>query len=258
MSADFDTLFAAMRQDANARPLADPRALRGTGDRRTRVRRLAAAAGIVLAVVLAGTVALAASAPRNLPAVPLPEPTPTTTTVVPSPEPSTQSPTPSSPPTSPTVLGAGTNCRAADLDPRPWYGGEGAAGSAYNEVIVQNRSTRPCRLPAIPTLMAVDATGHLGPFPATPRAGSDLTLAAGGYARFTIQTGNNPSPPSCPHPGAYSGFVVDFGDGSSYPLPDFGLALACNAVLHGWEPIADLASAPIVRRAPAPTGTPTS
>ncbi len=262
MPADFDALFAAMTRDANDRPLAEPRALRRAGDHRARVRQLAAAAGAVLAVVLAGAVALVmTSSPKALPAQPAPSPT--LAQIAPPPSSATDSPSPSAPPSSPAARAAGADCRPADLDPRPWYAVDAGAGQVFSVVMVQNRSAMPCQLRGNPTLLVTDAAGHLTPFPYNSPCPtcSGVTVAPGGYARFGIGTRNNPDPsgPGCTGPnGLFQGFVVDFGNGSRYPLPDFGLRLNCGqATLYGWSDSDDPAVFdPNVRRAPMPTGTP--
>jgi hypothetical protein len=215
-----------------------------------RLPRLAATSGVLLAVALAGTVALAgceATGPR----VGRPVPDATTPTAPPFASPTDPSPGRGGTGGQPSVRVADADCRAVDLDPRPWYTGDGAAGSVYSGVVVQSRATKPCRLPGIPTVLVTDAAGATGPFPAATAccADSGVVLVPGGYAGFAIQAGNNPDGPRC----ASGGFALAFDDGSRYPLAGFGVNGSCRSpAIHGWHPVSDPTSAgPQVTRAPA-------
>src|SRR5215469_9917107 len=221
------------------------------GHQRVPVRRLAVVAGGLLAVALASAVTACSRTSVTL------QPTPSPTLV----QIAADSPSPGASPSSPAARAAGADCQAGDLDPRPWYTSEGAAGTDYTGVVVQNRSETACQLRGIPTLLVTDAAGQLTPFPYNSPCPtcSGVTLAPGGYARFTIATAADPSAPACTGPrGPFQGLLVDFGSGSRYPLPAFTLTLRCGwAQVRGWSAITDPAkSASYVQRAPMPTGTP--
>jgi hypothetical protein len=267
MPADLDPLFAAMTRDADNRPMADPRELRHDGERRARVRRLAAVAGTLILMILAGTVALVATpSTRTIaPAYPTPNlTTPTEITASPSPTDTSPGPGPI------TATGSATpqavahrDCQPADLDPRPWYTGEGAMGTRYLGVIVQNRSGTACRMGGNPRLLVSDATGHLAPFPYDSPCVTNcsvITVVPGGYAGFTMSTPIDPTNPGCTTGplGPFHGFVVQWITGPRYPLPGFTLSLSCSAfTLTAWETISDPASSdPNVTRAPMPANTP--
>jgi hypothetical protein len=123
-------------------------------------------------------------------------------------------------------------CRPADLDPRPWYGGEGAMGSAFRTILVRNAGPVPCRLSTYPALWD---SGRAAAVPADPKAATQpvVTLAPDRYAAFTIRTANgyaglDPSSPQCAHPQDLRNLSVVVDGDLRYPLPGFTLSYQCG------------------------------
>jgi len=218
VSSDLSRLFAALGAAADPRRLPDPRALRHAAERRTRTRRAAVAAiGVATALAAAVAVTLLRNAPRSeVPIGPVPS-----MAVAGSPSPSTiESP---APPPSPTARAAGSDCRPADLDPRPYYDGEGAAGTSISYVIVQNRGATACRLGTYPTLRYTDG-GVVKPVPAQRIADrqAPVLLAPGRYAQLSVAR------PNCASTRAYQGLWVELTTGENFRLPAFRLPADCG------------------------------
>src|SRR5262245_34283807 len=161
---EFDEFFDALRSDANdVPPLAYPGELRRIGDRRTRRYRLAGA-GALAVLVIAAT----ASVPLLRPAgSSTPPGGATATSTAPSTEPnpgpsaSLSPPAEASTPPPTSSAEAAAECRPGDLDPRPYYLTEGAAGTVYRAVYVSNASAKPCQLSEYPVLYYTTAAGKV-------------------------------------------------------------------------------------------------
>src|SRR5262245_48708983 len=165
MSDDLRQRLHALAELAEGSVLPAAGAVRTVGDRRTQRRRLATVVACASAVS-AVTVGIAALAPRADTPPAGTSPAPATT---PSPA-TTASPGPAavaSPSSSPHSTHS-TACTPADLDPRPYYGFDGAAGTAGATVVVHNISGRACRLTGPPKLEGVAAaTGRRETIPIT-------------------------------------------------------------------------------------------
>lgn len=100
--------------------------------------------------------------------------------------PPSPSPTPSGTPGSPSAPAA---CVASDLAVTggPWGG---AAGSRGSDIVVENRGTVACLLPASPTVALVDQGGTPLLTSAPASAGAGPELVAGGSAGFSLVMGN--------------------------------------------------------------------
>jgi hypothetical protein len=231
---------------------------------RTGVRRLAVDGGVLRAIVVAGAIALVVTSCSST--IPPTQPTPdlsTLTEITASPTATATASSSTEPSNSPAVhVVAHRDCQPSDLDPRPWYTGEGGHSTTGYGVVVQNRSATACLMGGNPKLLVTDSTGHRTPFPYdSPCAAncSAVTVVPGGYAGFTIYTVDFPMAPTCPPPNRpFHGFVVQWVTGPQYPLPGFTLSLDCGPTqLLPWALVTDpLTSAPNVSRAPMPTGTP--
>lgn len=109
------------------------------------------------------------------------------------PSPSTSaSPSPSaSPSASPATPPASSvaACASADVGATggPWGG---AAGSRGSDVVVENRGTAPCLLPAGPTVALVDQAGTAVLTSAPPLAGAGPELPPGSSVGFSLVLGN--------------------------------------------------------------------
>ena len=111
--------------------------------------------------------------------------------VTPSPsEPASPSPT-VSPSPSPAMPSASAVAACASTDVvatgGPWGG---AAGSRGSDVVVENRGTSPCLLPAGPTVALVDQAGTAILTSAPTLAGAGPELPAGGSIGFSLVLGN--------------------------------------------------------------------
>ncbi len=258
MSDELARLFQSIRGDTMNSPLAEPGALRGEAERRRRVSRGIAVAAVALVVGLGGGAAYALGRPTAAP--PAPPATSPTPSVVPTPSPSgSPAPSPSeSESTSAPPRAPGADCRPEDLDPRPWYGAEGAAGSAINWVAVQNVGGTACRLRS--PVVIVDVSGTPTPMPTrsvdpAPSPAS-LLLPPGGYAAFAVRTTNgNPfgaGDPRCAHPADYRHLALRLPGDRLLPLPGFGVSYQCGQPdTNGWRLITDVRTEiPFPRRAP--------
>jgi RNA polymerase sigma-70 factor (sigma-E family) len=220
-------------------PAASSSEVRTAGDRRARTRRAAIASlCAVLVALVIGAVVLLNRDPKPRPPI--------------TPSPSTS--------TEPVPIAF---CRPADLDPRPYYAHDGAAGTAYHDVIVQNVSAAVCKLggfPGFPRIDAVDATtGGVVTLTLEPRGDGQtpVGVAPGEYAMFAISHANgnpfSPGAPECATPRSYRDLQVIFADGSRYPLPGLVLQWECGpGGISGWSrldiPLNQVA--PEVTRAP--------
>lgn len=274
MSDSLEHYFGELRAVAQIPALADPGDLRQTGDHRTRVRRTVVAA---CATVLLTAGALAAygtgvlGPPRTGPdpglvpggISPSTGPTPSTGPVLPptpTPSASASSPAPPSAPTNQaTVRPAGADCRPGDLDPRPYYGDEGAMGSHYTTIVVHNVSPTRCRLFGHPTVhFANPSTGASGTMPTTrDGTATPVMLQPGQWAKVVFRTLNgNPYPPGAPEcqtPASYRGLSLVIGEDLPFPLPGLTLSWQCaGAHVSAWQPDPDGATgfAATITRAP--------
>ncbi|MBI3749300.1 MAG: DUF4232 domain-containing protein [Chloroflexi bacterium] len=109
----------------------------------------------------------------------------------PSPSPTASPPVSASPSTStssPVPNPTAAACVAADIRATggPWGG---AAGSRGSDIVVENRGSGPCLLPAGPAIALVDAGGTV--VLSTPaRAGEGPSVAPGGSVGFSLVFGN--------------------------------------------------------------------
>lgn len=111
--------------------------------------------------------------------------------VTPSPsEPASPSPTisPSHSPATPSASSVAA-CASTDVVATggPWGG---AAGSRGSDVVVENRGTSPCLLPAGPTVALVDQAGTAILTSSPTLAGAGPELPAGGSIGFSLLLGN--------------------------------------------------------------------
>lgn len=254
MADELDPLFASLRQ-VNAM-LTDPTTLRATGDRRNSMRR-AIIAGLSLVAVLLTVVITGLSLRHNTstPVIPgtsdSPAPPPSS-----APAPSTQPPSsPSSPPSAKSVgLHA---CRPSDFDARPYYGSEGAAGSAYYSITVRNVGDSPCTVTESPVLTGVnERTGRTERVPMTNDSSTTLiTIPPGQWGYFTIRTANGfggyePSSPACANPRSYRDMVLVL-NGSNFALRGYRLSWKCaTADAIGWQTARERPIYPTETRAP--------
>jgi hypothetical protein len=222
-SNDFGGRFHVLVRDADLVLLADPASLRQIGTRRRARTRVLASLASVLGV-LAITVTVVAFVQRD-----------------------GQPPTGGSPSTSPgvTITGQPTpttspakpaECVLSDLDPRPVYGGGAAAGTGYQDVLVQNTGGRSCWFRGFPVLTGRDGTSGAPETIAYVHDGesSEFELPVGSFAQFTVATVNgNPYPsgaPECTHPVDYHDISVAVGGTGQYPLPAFGIRKECGEI----------------------------
>lgn len=142
-------------------------------------------------------------------------------------------------------------CRMADLDPRPYYGHEGAAGSAITYVLVTNTSGKPCALGTYPML---DNSGK----PIRQEANTVVkafVLAPGKNAQFETSNVNgygplSPTDPSCQQPQDYGNLSLDLDNGQHMPLPGLEVAFKCSDLKVGDWGAGDLSKVPSPTRAP--------
>jgi len=200
--------------------------IRAAGDRRIRARRANAAS--IGAVLIVAIVAIVVALGRNHLPPPPTDPTPTDTPPTrstPSPEVSRSA----SPPTD-------AACRLGDLDPRPYYAAEGAAGTAHQQVIVQNVSAGMCVLTGFPRIDGVDkSTGRVVTLTLNHdgTAGS-AELLPGEQAYLTFHSLNGPNCDS-PSERSFDQLEIVFVDGSRFPLRAFRLTWYCfNASMSSW------------------------
>ena len=111
----------------------------------------------------------------------------------PSPSPSASaSATPSSsvePSASPSAAASPAACASADVSASggPWGG---AAGSRGSDIVVQNRGTAACLLPAGPTIALVDQGGTVLLANTPPQVGTGPAIEPGGTIGFSLLIGN--------------------------------------------------------------------
>jgi hypothetical protein len=256
MPADLHQLFEAVRGDTMNQPLAEPAILREEAQRRARARRAIAIAAAALVIGFAGGAAIAFARPVPTPPPVGTSPSVTVPSTTPAPAPSTAPSTDDNPPRA-----AGEDCRPGDLDPRPFYGFEGAAGSHYSAVLVRNISATSCRLRTYPTLRYTDPAGQVHSMPATRDPSQPaVTLAPGRYASFYVRVASgNPfesGDPRCGQPQDYRGMSVVLADNRSYPLPELRISFQCGTPrVSPWglfDRSPDTLANPT--RAPAPSG----
>jgi hypothetical protein len=194
------------------------------------------AAATALAIGLAGcTAATGATAPT-------------------SPPPSTA---PTSPATTPPSRTESPDCQPSDFDPRPYYAGEGAAGSSISYVVVRSAGTRSCLLRTRPVLY--DGTGASVPFRYEGGDGTQttVTLTPGRYAAFSFAQSTGfgalqPSDPACQHPQEYRNLSVGLADGKRFPLPGQTVRFLCtglNVRMGAWWLVDDLKRFPPLHQA---------
>jgi hypothetical protein len=258
---DLEYFFAGLRTVAEVAVLADPADIRRTGRHRNNVRRAFVTVSVAVLLAVGGLAAYGSRAHNALPVGP--NPTESSVAATPSVEPTTTSPAPSASASSNVAMprAPGADCRPNDLDARPYYGGEGAAGTAYLTVVVQNVSGTRCRLYGHPTVLFTDpATGQTGTMPTRRESdASPVMLQPGQWAQVTFATTNGnpygPGAPECSHPGSYKGLSLVIGDDLPYRLPGLTLSWECgDARIGPWSPAPNgpAASGATVRRAPAP------
>ncbi len=201
-------------------------------EHRTRVRR---GIGCVALVAVALVGAAACGRPSAVPPPIGARPSPTVPGPAASPSPP-DSPAASSGSPGPSGSPGVPDCRPADLDPRPVYDGQGAAGTGIGYVIVRNQGPGACRLATYPTLLATDAgTGALTPVPSRRTASTQnpVLLKPGRWAVFDLAYASGPVGPSCHPPVPYRGLWLVLADGRRYPLPGFEIDLICVDVRVG-------------------------
>jgi RNA polymerase sigma-70 factor (ECF subfamily) len=207
-------------------PTAQADDLRTAGDRRIKMRRAGAVSlGVVLVTAIVGIVLALVRAH-----VPPPPVGPTPTDIPPTVS------TPSAAASMSTSPPSDAACQVADLDPRPYYAYEAAAGTAYGQVIVQNISAHACKLTGFPRIDGVDKTtgkvvtvklNHHG----TPGS-AQLLPGQQAYLTFRMLNGPNCDTPS---ERSFDRLEIVFADGSRYPLPAFELTWYCfDATLSSW------------------------
>jgi hypothetical protein len=214
MPADLDTLFAAARADADALPLAGPDELRRAGDRRGRVARGAAVAGVAgaaLAVALVTGAFFAGGSPATAPAL-AGEPSGTPWSVAPS-------------PTAPGSTVPAELCRASQLraDART---AAGESGGQQTGITFANRSGELCLLRGFPNL-----TSSSGQVP-VERGESQpmLRVMPGNAVTFLVVTAG---PSACGDAKAYRDIAATFDDGT-LPIPGLAFEPHCGPIKITW------------------------
>ena len=139
---------------------------------------------------------------------------------------------------------AARDCATADLGAWSFQDDPSVIGSATHDFTIGNRSTSPCQLAAYPQLVYTEpGTRDVKPVPATRSAARQdpVLLAPGKSAAFTLRYAGRAADPSsldCARPVSYRGMSLVLAGGQKYPLPEFGINVACDGVqIQPWRPV---------------------
>jgi hypothetical protein len=125
--------------------------------------------------------------------------------------------------------------------------GNGGSSSIGSDVVVTNKSGRPCRMAGDPTLLYTRADGKLAEIPFTYQAAgkgrpAPFELSTGERAQFTILIlngtgGYETTSPECARPVVYRRIYAVLASGDQLPLTGLTLNVQCEGVrLIPWGP----------------------
>lgn len=248
MPDEFRSEFERLVRGADSALFADPASVRRIGSRRrTRNRAVATIAGGVTVLATAGVLTAAVKTPpgdgAGIGTAGTPSATASASAAHRSPAASHPAPT-SAPVTSrpPATTAGPSTCAAADLDPRPYYGGGAAMGSSYTYVVVQNIGDDSCWLRHVPRLVGIDGGDSTETTMSVTPSGTvaDYLVRPGTYAQFQIRTVNgnpySPGAPECADPVDYHNLSVMLSSTGRFPLRDLRIAKECGPISSsGWQ-----------------------